>query len=150
MPHANYRHKGLVIGNSIYVVAGCLTNKTQMYDISTNKWVIKCAIPGSLECGAAVALKGIIYLLGGLEHKCMSYDPKQDMWTHICMLPKRWRSPLAVSWEGKIVLMGDTSNKTDLKMSEYDPVTNKWAVLKAPLLYGHYCMLTVPHTITQS
>lgn len=138
------------LNNKIYISGGyanmSYTADLQMYDPSTNKWVMKNTPPGPLNrsSGVAFVINGKAYMgLGAQDFLSISgtqknltdlweYNETADSWTQKASLPDSGRTDLCVFVaNNKAYIVGGNGKFSGSATStnqvwEYDPAANKW------------------------
>jgi uncharacterized repeat protein (TIGR01451 family) len=106
--------------------------RVEVYDPSSDTWVVKNPMPTILFGAAAVALKDKIYTLGGVlsGNVVQEYEPASDSWTLLQRMPTPRYGLAAVALDGKIYAIGGNGPSNAVEV--YDPATDTWSS-RAPL-----------------
>ena len=127
-------------GNQIYLFGGAsrgwtLYNTTLCYDVSTNTWTNKAALPAKLCFSAAENIGGKIYVSGGSNSSSSNsvntnycYDPSTNTWTtKTAMSIKRSRHLTGV-YNNQIIVAGGHTGMGEIttNVAWYNPSTNTW------------------------
>ncbi len=134
--------------NQIYVIGGWIkwetpsmvttyvTGTTQVYDVASDSWETKAAMPCARGNLQANVVEGKIYLTGGrLQNGADSninqvYDPSTNSWTEMAPLPTPVSDYASVVVDKKIYIIGGGrggNNGNALNLVQiYDTETNTW------------------------
>jgi len=132
----------------IYVIGGepetypspMFTNKTQIYDPSTDTWTNGMDMPTARKgLGVVKGPSGLIYAMGGYNGSALSiveaYDPSTDTWTEKAPMPSpKVEFGLVLGPDEKIyVIGGGTSYVNNVgpffnTVEIYDPETDTWTI----------------------
>ncbi len=134
-----------VSGNDIFIMGGLtswqnITRKNEVYDVSTNSWSEKAAIPSLRNNAAVVTLDSLIYVIGGAGTKeniwgeiltVETYNMNSDRWVQKNNLPQLLFKPAAVVVNNEIVVLGGQTlinGKDDCskKVFIYKAKLDKW------------------------
>jgi N-acetylneuraminic acid mutarotase len=138
-----------IINGTIYAIGGLdidhhPVNTNEAYDIATNTWTKKAAMPGPPKHHtASTELDGKIYILGGRIagngepaeindsltnfDDNLQYDPERNSWSALEPMPIRRSGFTASTLDGQIFVFGGQGLEGAIKNVErYDPETNQW------------------------
>ena len=137
------------MNNKIYVLPGKDTlwnlaalpssNRMYEYDISTNTWTVKAALPSYARIrSSGFVLNGKIYVFGGFEKDgatlsdLWEYDPQLNAWnqkTNFPGMPVLY--PAIYTYNNKAYIFGgvQTGTVTSSEFWEYNQQTNQWIEL---------------------
>jgi N-acetylneuraminic acid mutarotase len=135
------------LNGKVYVMGGLARNQeastlNQEYDIATDIWRERRAMPFPLSHPNATTLNGKIHVVGGFlaqvhvaaQDSNFEYDPAADTWRILAPLRTPRGSVGVVALNGKIhAIGGRTVDRVTSAVHEiYDPATNMWTA-GAPL-----------------
>lgn len=135
------------IGGNTYVPATGvyqIRGKVEAYNVASNTWTLKKALPEALIPNGATNIGGKIYVAGGLTNTGFSnrlyvYDPTTNVWTRKIDMPFTvgYRAGHQGTINGQLyVYAGMTVNPDGSQgphqFLRYNPVTNTWATLVRP------------------
>jgi len=132
-----------VVNGKIYLIGGntfntlawpVLSNKTEVYDPSTDLWTTKASIPNFEGLGfadiASAAVNNKIYVIGGEEQAITDlnqiYDPETDTWSSGTSMPTAVEGPAAGATTGVFAPKRIHVLSMDLH-HVYDPETDVWS-----------------------
>ncbi len=146
MPKATAEGVTGVINGQLYVLPGiCDTmrwpqpgycqlepfRRLYRYNPATNKWGARKSAPHFHRAGAGGVIGGKFYVVGGFNDfqpvaDLDVYDPATDTWTTRAPIPTGGRA-IGTALEGKLYVIAGS------KAYVYDPGTNKWSPIAAPI-----------------
>ncbi|MBI3564679.1 MAG: hypothetical protein HY079_05735, partial [Elusimicrobia bacterium] len=135
-----------VIGNTIYVIGGCVnsdctvspTGAVYAYDVSSNAWSSRAAMPAARHGMVVDVIGGKIYSAGGYTGNFVAsadvlrYDPATDAWTTLASLPAVRAYAAGGAMGGKLYVAGGTSHSFAQTLAphvenlSYDPAADTW------------------------
>lgn len=132
--------------NRIYVIGGYVQQTDQAiatvqeYDVQTNTWTVKQAMPVARYATGMVAVKEEIFVTGGFSNDreelttVQVYNTVSNTWQDLKPLNiKRRFSPTVAGKNGKLYAIGGLCGCASINIvEEYDRKTNKWTP-KAPM-----------------
>jgi N-acetylneuraminic acid mutarotase len=145
MPTARQHIDCGVFGNEIFITGGLtswknITTKNEAYDVLSNTWSEKAAIPSLRNNAAVVTLDSLIYVIGGAGTKediwgdiltVETYNANSDKWMQKNDLPLLLFKPGAVVVNNEIIVLGGQTRingKDDCskKVLIYKAKSDKW------------------------
>jgi N-acetylneuraminic acid mutarotase len=155
------------VGNLFYVIGGfersteniVTSQKVEIYDPQTDKWVSKMPLPVAVHHAGAVGLNGQLYVVGGFSpsqsnswapvNTLYRYDPREDEWIALRAMPTA-RGALAVTViHEKIYAIGGYDGNRNPEATEvYDPQTDTWnSVAPIPTPRDHLAVVSIGHRL---
>jgi hypothetical protein len=125
---AEYQGKIYCMGGCPYVVPEMKPrcNVNEVYDIATDSWSTKAAMPFSASGIHAQVIDDQIFVING--NAMFMYDPQTDEWTRKQEVPLFLMPPVSAVVDDKIVLTGNFPGvHYDPKVMIYDPKTDEWS-----------------------
>ncbi len=146
-----------VVGNKIHLAGGSQNTKAvdihDVYDPVSNDWDTSVApLPEAREHVPGAVVNGIFYVISGRaayapgsprNARVDAYDPATNMWTRKTDIPTPRGGAGAAVLGNVIVVVGGEGNPAPGSQGvfpvaeEFDPATNKWRTLAAPLTPRH-------------
>jgi N-acetylneuraminic acid mutarotase len=146
MPTARRHLKAATVNGVIYAIGGYgyvpatglfqVRRKVEAYDVASNTWTTKTALPAPLNPTGATNIGGKIYVAGG--RALYLYDPATDGWTRKADMP----STVALDGQqgainGKLYVYAGVTINPDgspgpQRFFRYNPATDTWATLRTP------------------
>lgn len=156
MNNARAFSSAAVRGEDIYVAGGAgITapqNSVEIYDMLGDIWRSGPALPEGVQQGAMASLGGLIYLSGGYLKESKGadnaslwvLDPSLGFWVSgpDMPAPRAWHGMAALG--GKLYVAGGEGGSA-ASVLVYDPGTEKWSVLSAPLPQPRSGLALVAH-----
>ncbi len=150
MPTARQYLKTATVNGVIYAIGGYgyvpatglfqIRRKVEAYDVASNTWTVKTALPAPLIPNGATNIGGKIYVAGGQGSKALYiYNPTANGWTRKADMP--FMVAAFAGQQGAIngklyVYAGMTINPDrspgPQRFFRYDPATNIWTTLRTP------------------
>jgi N-acetylneuraminic acid mutarotase len=130
MPSSEFDGAGAILDTTIYCIAGKLSdNANRTYDILTNTWSTKTALPATRAYCEAVGFNGFVYVYGGTngnysQSTMHAYDPSIDTWTVKASGGISRLDHVMVVIKDRIYCSGGQDGGTSLRY--YNPVTDSW------------------------
>ena len=147
-------------------------NNAFEYDPGADSWKALAPMPSKRGAAVAAAAGGKLYVIGGASmhpgstepavlgnrpHRALStveeYDPAANTWRERSAMPTARNHAAAGSVGGKIYVIGGrvgsafvsvlSSNVTTVE--EYDPATDQWGILKAPMPTARSAVASAVH-----
>ncbi len=134
-----------IFGNEIFIMGGLtswknITKKHEVYDVLSNSWSEKAAIPSLRNNAAVVTLDSLIYVIGGAGTKediwgdvwtVETYNVNSNKWVQKNDLPLLLFKPAAIVVNGELFVLGgqtliDEKNDCSDKVFIYKPETDSW------------------------
>ena len=160
------------VGDKIYVIGGATTapgatnpsihpaipqrvlNLVEEYDIKTNEWRERAAMPTPRNHTTAGVVNGKVYVIGGRIGAAFigassnlgnveAYDPATDTWSaSLAKMPTARSGLTSGVYQGRIYVAGgewqNAEQQTTYRVFEaYDPATNSWSVMPPMVLARH-------------
>jgi N-acetylneuraminic acid mutarotase len=155
MPTPRSHLKAATVNGVIYAIGGfgyapaaggyLIRSKVEAYDVASNSWTVKKALPEPLEPNGATNINGKIYVAGGLSNERYSkalyvYDPGTNVWTRKADMPFTVAGYSAGHQEtinGKLYVYAGVTVNADgsegpHRFFRYNPATNTWTTLSRP------------------
>lgn len=145
MPTARQHIDCGVYENKIYISGGLtswknITKKHEVYDVLSNSWSEKAAIPSLRNCPAVVTKDSLIYVIGGGGSKASvwektasveCYNIKSNTWERKGDLPYKLYKPAAIVVNNKLMVLGGSTtigeNTVTLdKVLIYNSESDEW------------------------
>ncbi len=145
MPTARQHVKCGVYEGKIYIPGGLtswknITQKHEVYDVSSDSWLEKTAAPYLVQNASVVTIDSLIYVIGGAGAeeniwgdvwKVETYNTITDKWKHISDLPQLLFGTAAVVVNKEIIILGgqtliDGKDDTSKKIFIYKPESDQW------------------------
>ena len=145
MPTARQHIDCGVSGDNIFIMGGLtswknITKKNEAYDVLSNSWSEKAAVPSLRNNAAVVTLDSLIYVIGGAGTKeniwgdiltVETYNINSNKWVQKNDLPLLLFKPGAVVVNNEIIVLGGQTRingKDDCskKVFIYKPETDSW------------------------
>ena len=126
-------------GGFLYVVGGLRsgpggealrTASLQVYNLTTNTWSMRKALPLATAYNIASFINGKLYTTGGFGdygRRLFVYDPAADVWTRKADVPTILTYGVQGVINGKLYVYSESFYR-------YDPGTNKWTKLATPVV----------------
>ncbi len=146
-----YGASSFSIGSKGFVACGYKSaNPSQQkdlwqYDTLTNQWTAKAALPAAAQArgfASGFALNGKGYIAGGVDggpsvhyNNCFEYDTASNSWTQKASMPYNLSQSASFVINNVAYLTGGYVNGglNENPFIKYDPLTNAWTPLAAPL-----------------
>ena len=153
LPKARSNAKAATVDGVVYVIGGMVSTpatglqvraRVDAYDVASNTWTPKKALPEALIPHGATSIKGKIYVAGGWTHERLSrrlyvYDPRTDSWTRKADMPFTIDRSAGHQGmiDGKLYVYAGVTVKGDgspgpHRFFRYDPASNTWTTLGRP------------------
>ena len=154
MPTARSSLKAATVNGVIYAIGGYgyapgagifqIRPKVEAYDVASNTWTLKKALPEPLIPNGATNINGKIYVAGGQSNERFSkalyvYDPATNGWTRKADLPYTVANSAGQQGmiSGKLYVYAGVTLNPDgsagpQRFFRYNPATNSWANLGTP------------------
>ena len=145
MPTARQHIDCGVFDNTIFITGGLtswkvISKKHEVYNITTNTWSEKAAIPSLRNCPAVVTKDSLIYVIGGGGSKASvwektasieCYNAKSNTWERKGDLPYKLYKPAAILVNNKLMVLGGSTtigkNTVTLdKVLIYNSKSDEW------------------------
>ena len=145
MPTARQHISSGVFGNNIYISGGLtswkdITKKHEAYNVLSNSWSEKAAIPSLRNNAAVVNLDSLIYVIGGAGTKeniwgdiwtVETYNVNSDSWVQKNDLPLLLFKPGVTVVNNEIIVLGgqtliDGKEDTSKKVFIYKAKSDQW------------------------
>lgn len=145
--------KAATVNGIVYVIGGMvfaretgleIRGRVEAYDVASNTWTLKRALPEPLIPHGATSIKGKIYVAGGWNNDRISrrlyvYDPTADTWTRKADMPftiDRLAGQQGMI-DGKLYVYAGVTVNADgsngpHRFFRYDPAGNTWTTLSRP------------------
>jgi N-acetylneuraminic acid mutarotase len=161
--------EGMTVGGAGKVIVGAYgfsssgggyTNRTRLYDISSDTWSAGAAAPLPARAGAAsgeTTQDGFLYVIGGesstgVLSDLQRYDPVTDTWTTLMSMTNARAGAAAAVIDDSIFVIGGRQSTGGPcsggpylnSVEKYNIDTNTWSTV-APLLNARSDLAAVPH-----
>ena len=134
-----YAFTSNAVNGIIYVIGGYDTAQrvVEAYDPATDKWTRKASPQVGHAAHASCVINNIIYVFGGDKGfdwipNVEAYDPAANKWTEKAPIPVddgvAFGMMGCVAYNGKAYLIGGFGETQQIRVGEYDPVTDKWSL----------------------
>lgn len=131
--------KAVTVGDNIYLFGGyrqeTSTTRFEVYNLTTNTWTDKPAMPYDARYHGVEEVDGKIYVFGGqktdvaVTDEMYCYDIKTDSWSTKAKMLKPNRSFASGVIDGKIYVAGGWNGEYSNSLEMYDPKTDTWTRL---------------------
>jgi N-acetylneuraminic acid mutarotase len=153
LPKARSNAKAATVNGIVYVIGGMVSTpeaglqvraRVDAYDVVSNTWTSKKALPEALIPHGATSIEGRIYVAGGWTHERLSkrlyvYNPGTDTWTRKADMPFTIDRSAGHQGmiDGKLYVYAGVTVKADglpgpHRFFRYDPAGNTWTTLNRP------------------
>ncbi len=132
-------HIALTYLNKIYVIGGVITgftvsNRTDIYDPSTDSWIIGANMPTPREHLSGAIVDSLIYVAGGRSgggnfNILEAYSPATNSWSTKQPMPTARGGLAAASLNGRLYVFGGEIPGVYPQNEEYNPVSNSWRTM---------------------
>lgn len=145
MPTARQHIDCGIFDNNIFIMGGLtswklISMKNEVYNIATNRWLEKVAVPSLRNCPAIVTIDSLIYVIGGGGSKASvweetasieCYNIKSNTWERKADLPYKLYKSAAIVVNNELVVLGGSTtigeNTVTLdKVLIYNSESDEW------------------------
>jgi N-acetylneuraminic acid mutarotase len=135
LPEGRFRHDAVSLDDRLYVVGGRTfqpTVRSYAYDPETGRSTLIAGLPTVQNGGAAVALRGRVWVVGGASafgvavSTVQAYDPISNTWQVMAPMASPRRDPVAVVIGDEIVVAGGDDGEALQTVEIFNPATGAW------------------------